>query len=102
MEFSLKVASPATEKTGAVIVAATGDKLSPAAQALDQASNGALARALKAAGFEGKPGQSQALFGLPGISAEQVLVIGAGPAAELDTRGLQRAAAVAVRALAQG
>lgn len=102
MEFSLKVASPATEKTGAVIVAATGDKLSPAAQALDQASNGALARALKAAGFEGKPGQSQALFGLPGISAEQVLVIGAGPAADLDTRGLQRAAAVAVRALAQG
>ncbi|MDQ8038460.1 MAG: leucyl aminopeptidase, partial [Pedobacter sp.] len=102
MEFSLKVASPASEKTGAVIVAVSGDKLSPAALALDEASNGALSRALKTAGFEGKPGQSQALFGLPGIAAEQVLVIGTGPAAELDTRGLQRAAAIATKALAQG
>lgn len=102
MEFSLKVASPATEKTGAVIVAVSGDKLSPAALALDAASQGALSRALKTAGFEGKPGQSQALFGLSGIAADQVLVIGAGPAAELDTRGLQRAAAIATKALAQG
>ncbi|MGH8492366.1 MAG: leucyl aminopeptidase [Moraxellaceae bacterium] len=102
MEFSLKVASPATEKTGAVIVAISADKLSPAALALDEASNGALSRALKTSGFEGKPGQSQALFGLPGIAAEQVLVIGTGPAAELDTRGLQRAATIATKALAQG
>ncbi len=102
MEFSLKVASPASEKTGAVIVAVSGDKPSPAALALDEASNGALSRALKAAGFEGKPGQSQALFGLPGIAADQVLVIGTGPAAELDTRGLQRAATIATKALAQG
>ncbi len=102
MEFSLKVASPATEKTGAVIVAVSADKLSPAALALDEASNGALSRALKAAGFEGKAGQSQALFSLPGIAADQVLVIGTGPATELDTRALQRAASVAAKALAQG
>ncbi|MFN3585878.1 MAG: leucyl aminopeptidase [Moraxellaceae bacterium] len=99
MEFTLKPAAPATEKTGAVIVAQSGDVLAPAAQALDEASGGALGKALKAAGFEGKPGQSQALFALPGIAAEQVLVVGTGPAADLDTRGLQRAAATAVKAL---
>jgi leucyl aminopeptidase len=102
MEFQLKQSSPATEKTGAVIVAASGSTLSPAALALDAASAGQLVRALKAAGFEGKPGQVQALFGLPGVAAEQVLVIGTGETKELDNRGLQRAATLAVKALASG
>lgn len=102
MEFSLKAASPATEKTGAVIVAVSGSTFSAAALALDEASAGALTKALKAAGFEGKPGQSQALYTLPGIAAEQVLVVGTGELKELDVRGLQRAASVAAKALANG
>jgi leucyl aminopeptidase len=99
MEFQLKPSAPATEKTGAVIVAVSAGELSPAAQAIDSASAGQLARALKSAGFEGKPGQTLALFALPGIATEQVLVVGTGPLKELDTRGLQRAAAAAVKAL---
>ena len=91
MEFQLKQSAPATEKTGAVIVAACGSELSPSARALDAASNGQLARALRHAGFEGKPGQTQSLFGLPGTAADQVLVVGAGELKELDSRGLQRA-----------
>ncbi|MCC2636655.1 MAG: leucyl aminopeptidase [Moraxellaceae bacterium] len=102
MEFQLKHTFPATEKTGTVIVAASGSELSPAARALDEASGGHLARALKTAGFEGKPGQTQTLYTLPGIAAEQVLVVGTGERRDLDSRSLVRAAHAATRALAKG
>jgi len=102
MEFTLKLSAPATEKTGVVIVAQSGADLSPSARALDAASNGQLVRSLKAAGFEGKPGQSQLLPGLPGVTADSVLVVGTGELKDLDNRGLQRAAATAVKALANG
>lgn len=99
MEFALKVCTPATEKVAVLIVAALGSELSASAQALDDASQGALARALKSAGFEGKAGQSQMLYGLPDITAEAVLVVGAGEAKELDGRALQKIVATSVRAL---
>lgn len=102
MEFTLKLSTPATEKTGVVIVAQSGAELSPSARALDVASNGQLVRSLKATGFEGKPGQSQLLPHLPGIIADSVLVVGTGELKDLDNRGLQRAASTAVKALANG
>ena len=102
MEFQLKHCSPATEKTGTVIVAACGSELTPAARALDEASAGQLSRALRTAGFEGKPGQSQTLFALPGVAAEQVVVVGAGEAKDLDSRSLVRATHVATKGLQRG
>jgi len=102
MEFQLRQCAPATEKTGTVIVAVSGSEFSAAARALDDASAGQLGRALKSAGFEGKPGQAQAVFGLAGTAAEQVLVVGTGELKDLDSRSLQRAAAAAVKALAKG
>jgi leucyl aminopeptidase len=102
MEVTLKVSAPVTEKTGAVIVAQSGSALSPAALALDAASNGHLTRSLKTAGFEGKAGQSQLLPALPGVMADAVLVVGTGELKELDARGLQRAALTATKALANG
>lgn len=102
MEFTLKLSAPATEKTGVVIVAQSGSELSAAARALDTATDGQLTRTLKTAGFEGKPGQSQLLLGLHGIAAEGVLVVGTGDMKDLDSRGLQRAATTAVKALANG
>jgi leucyl aminopeptidase len=101
MEFQLKQCQAATEKTGTVIVAVSGKELSPSARELDAASNGQIAHALKGAGFEGKPGQTQMFYALPGIAAEQVLVVGTGELKELDSRGLQRAAVAAVKALAK-
>lgn len=102
MEVTLKVSAPVTEKTGVVIVAQSGSELSPSARALDTASNGQLSRALKTAGFDGKPGQSQLLPALPGVAADGVLVVGTGDLKDLDRRGLQRAAVTAVKALANG
>nr|MBP7229859.1 hypothetical protein [Moraxellaceae bacterium] len=102
MEFTLKLSAPVTEKTGVVIVAQSVSELSPSARALDTASDGQLVRALKTAGFEGKPGQSQLLPALPGIMADAVLVVGTGDLKDLDSRGLQRAALTATKALASG
>jgi len=99
MEFALKVCTPTKEKVAVLIVAALGSELSPTAKALDEASQGVLSKALKAAGFEGKAGQTQMLYGLPEITAEAVLVVGAGEARELDHRALQKVAAAATRAL---
>jgi leucyl aminopeptidase len=101
MEFQLRQCAPATEKTGTVIVAVSGRELSPAARELDAACDGHIARALKSAGFEGKPGQTQMFYALPGIAAEQVLVVGTGEIKDLDGRLLQRAAVAAVKALAK-
>jgi leucyl aminopeptidase len=98
MEFALKVCTPAKEKA-ALVVAALGAELSPTALALDVAADGALSRALKAAGFEGKSGQTQTMYNLPGIAAETVLVVGVGEAKDLDGRGLQKVVAAATRAL---
>ncbi|HET8729981.1 MAG TPA: leucyl aminopeptidase [Moraxellaceae bacterium] len=102
MEFQLKHTTPAAEKTGTVIVAISGDEYTPAARALDDASGGHLTRALKTAGFEGKPGQTQTLFTLPGIAAEQVLVVGTGDRRDLEARSLVRAALAAAKALTKG
>ena len=102
MEFQLKHCSPAAEKTGTVIVAVCGGELTPAARVLDEASGGHLARALRTAGFEGKAGQSQTLYTLPGIAAEQVVVVGTGDARDLDSRSLVRATHVATKGLAKG
>jgi leucyl aminopeptidase len=102
MEFQLRQCDPAQEKTGTVIVAVSGSEFSAAARALDEASAGQLGRALKSAGFEGKPGQVQALYGLAGSAAEQVLVVGTGELKDLDSRGLQRASVAAVKALGKG
>lgn len=102
MEFQLKQLAPATEKTGTVIVAVSGSDYTPAAKELDKASDGHFARALKCAGFEGKPGQTQILYTLPGVAAEQVLVVGTGELKDLDSRGLVRSAFAAAKALNKG
>ena len=81
MELSVSVIATealARDKHPALVVAVTGKTLTPAAQALDAATDGGLARAIASAGFDGKPGQTLALFGLVGVNAELVLVTGGG------------------------
>ncbi len=98
MEFALKVCTADAVKQATVVVAVLGAELSPSAQALDQASAGALSRAVAAAGFEGKLGQTLPLFGLPQLATDSVLLVGAGADA-LDGRSFQRLALAAARAL---
>ena len=75
MEFQLKHTTPVTEKTGTVIVAICGEAYTPAARALDDASGGHLTRALKTAGFEGKPGQGEITIHAQDLDRECLVTI---------------------------
>ena len=99
IEFSLRAAHPSTTKTDVVAVAVhEGQKLSWAAQNIDDASKGALSAALKAASFSGRVGSVLPLFNLGGVAAARVLVYGVGSGsgqAAKDARASGRALAAA-------
>jgi leucyl aminopeptidase len=77
VEFSIKTLSPETAKTGCVVVGVhEGSELTAAARRLDQASKGALKKALR--DISGKPGSTLLLQALPGVAAERVLLAGLG------------------------
>ncbi|MGQ0578091.1 MAG: leucyl aminopeptidase [Betaproteobacteria bacterium] len=101
MEFSIKAASPEKLKCDcvAVPVFATG-KLSPAAQVLDHAAKGQLSRILKQGDFDPKPGSTLMLYGLPGVAAVRVLLVGFGKQQELAAKEYRDGVRGAVRALA--
>jgi leucyl aminopeptidase len=73
--------------------------LSPAAEALDQASGGILSRAVSAAGFTGAKGRSLDVVAPAGLSFARVLLVGAGPRADFDAAAGELAAAEAYQAL---
>ncbi|MCB2099006.1 MAG: leucyl aminopeptidase [Parvularculaceae bacterium] len=90
----MKVAfSKAALPTGAaVIVPAFEDGDPTAAQAsLESATSGALGKAIKAAKFAGKKGQTLDLVGLSGLESVRIVMVGAGKRADL---GLLEAEAV--------
>ncbi len=77
MQFSIKALSPETAKTGCVVVGVhAGKELTPAARRIDQASRGALRKALD--DLPGKAGATLLLRGLPGVAAPRVLLVGLG------------------------
>ena len=103
MEFSTTTsASLHTLKTQALAVGVFQDGvLSPAADALDQAANGAI-RAVVKAEFDAAPGAILTLHAPAGIAAERVILLGLGAQDRLSAATLARAhetlAAYCVRA----
>src|SRR3954470_21651160 len=98
MEFSITTLSPETAKAGCVVVGVHSAKdLTPAARRLDQASKGALRKAL--ADLPAKTGSTLLLRALPGVAAERVLLVSLGEHAEYGEsqyRDALRAAAIAL------
>ena len=82
--LDIAFAKPALPKTGAlVLLAGEGAALAGLAATLDAAMEGGLTRALEAAGFKGKKGQSATLWApQPGITKLVVLGTGETPDAE--------------------
>jgi leucyl aminopeptidase len=100
VEFSIKTLSPETAKIGCVVLGVhQGGELTAAARRVDQASKGALKKALR--DLSGKTGSTLLLRALPGIAAERVLLVGLGekPVAEASYRDAVRAAANALKDL---
>jgi len=100
VEFSTKTLSPETAKTGCVVVGVhQGGELTAAARRLDQASKGALKKALR--DLSGKTGSTLLLRAVPGVAAERVLLVGLAekPVTEAAYFGAVRAAANALKEL---
>ncbi|WP_149196524.1 leucyl aminopeptidase [Luteimonas suaedae] len=103
LEFTLNRDTPATAATDCVVVGVFADKtLSPAAQALDGASNGRLAALLARGDISGKVGRTLLLHDLDGVAAPRVLVVGLGEQAKFGAAQYQRAVTDAIRTLKTG
>ena len=88
-------------RRGAYVVGVYADrKLSPSAQALDKATQGTIARALKTSRFKGKPRQTLQVLAPARSSLDAVLLVGLGEAKKIDALVMQEAGSVAYAALA--
>jgi len=77
-----KHAAPA--KGVLVVFAVQGPKLLATAEALDEKSDGAISRAIKAGRFKGKYGQTVSLFAPHGTGLDRLYVVGLGKPGDLD------------------
>ena len=100
MEFTIKAGSPEKLKNGCVVVGVyAGGELSAGAQALDKASDGALAAIVARGDLDDKAGATLLLHSLPGIVAPRVLLVSLGKAAELSDKAYRDAVAAAAKQL---
>ena len=103
LEFRLNQTSPASATVDCVVVGAFADgTLTPAASALDSASNGRLQALIARGDVSGKTGKTALLHDLPGITAPRVLVIGLGDAGKFGVPQYLKAVADAARTLKTG
>jgi leucyl aminopeptidase len=100
LAFDLTQDAPETCAAPCVVVGIFDDRsLSAAAARIDEKSGGAIRRLVESGDLTGKPGNCQVLFGLSGVTAPRVLVIGLGDTRKFDGARLARASADAARVL---
>ena len=100
LQFSLESRTAETVETPCVVVGVFDERmLSTAAQRIDAAAGGAITRLLESNDLSGKPGTTQPLFGLAGVKAARVLVVGLGDAKKFDAARYAKANVDATRAL---
>ena len=87
MEFSTQTTASLHQiKTAALAVGVFADGvLSPAADLIDRASNGAV-RAVAKTEFRGRAGSTLVLRSLPGVTAQRVVLVGLGKQDEYSAR----------------
>jgi len=79
MEFSIKSGSPEKQRSACVVVGIFEPRrLSPAAEALDKASDGFLSTVLRRGDMEGKLGKTLLIHNPQGAMADRVLLVGCG------------------------
>lgn len=100
MNYALKTGAAAQLRSACLVLAVFDKrKLSDSAQEIDTASGGELTRILAGGDMDGRSGQSLLLQGLPGVSAERVLLVGCGKAASFGETAYRRALGTAAAAL---
>jgi len=100
MEFIVKSGSPAKQRTACVVVGVFEPRrLSPAAESLDEISDGYLSALLRRGDIEGQLGQTLLLHSVPGTLADRVLLIGCGKEREIGDKEFNKIIASATRRL---
>jgi leucyl aminopeptidase len=98
MEFSIKALSPEKAKTGCVVLGIYQEKeLTAPARRVDQAAKGFLKNASH--DLSGKTGSTLLLRGVPGVSAERVLLVGLGERGKFGEAAYRDAVRAAANAL---
>ena len=101
VEFSLDSLAAEACEAGCIVVGVhEKGVLGAAAQRVDAASGGLIARLAASGDCTGKAGSSLLLHALPGVRAERVLLVGLGAEGPLEPARYQRAVLEAARALA--
>jgi leucyl aminopeptidase len=103
--LDIAVAKPALPKSGALVLLLEegGSVDSPTGalwQAADEATGGAVSRALAVAEFAGKKGQSATILA-PGAGLSRVIAVGLGKLADITDHGAEAAGGAMVAALAK-
>ena len=101
MEFSIKAGTPEKLRSGCIAVGVFDAKqLTPAAAAIDKASNGYLTEILRRGDLEAKAGATLMLHNVPGSACERVLLVSLGKQAEFSDKNFRSAIDGAAKALA--
>jgi leucyl aminopeptidase len=102
MEFKIKSGDLAQQKTPCLILGVFDKrKLSGPAETIDKASSGHLADILSKGDMDGDKGRTLMLYGVPGVEAERVLLVGCGKRKELTRAVYNQAMGAAVTLLNQ-
>src|SRR5262245_22230054 len=102
MQISFSTAA-ATDSGALVVGVGDGGVLSKEAERLDQATNGALKRALNSGRFKGQGGQSIEVLAPAGVPWSRIILAGLGKGEKFDGAAVERLAAnIAGRLLASG
>ena len=102
MEFSIKNGNAAKELSDCVIVGVyESKKMSDAAQAIDDASSGFIAKILERGDMDGKLDATLMLHHVPGAACERVLLVGLGKEADFVEKQYCKAVRAAIKALAK-
>ena len=90
MNYSIKVSAPETARTQCLVLGIyAGKRLTEAAQAVDDASAGAIKKALRHGDISGQLGGTQMLYEVGGVSAKRVLLVGLGKAKSMTIKQYQ-------------
>ncbi len=99
--MKITFAAPSLAARGAVAVSVmAGAKLSPSAAQLDQATGGALGRAIKGSRFKGNKAQMLEILAPQGVRVSRILLVGVGKPGEMKDTDLENLGGAMVARLA--
>ena len=100
MQFNISRGKITSQRSECIVAGVYSHRnLSKAAQALDSASRGKLAQAIKNSAFNGALEQSLTLYGVSGVTAQRVVLVGLGTSSRMDAGNYRKAACKAANAV---